>query len=70
MDRKTIIAVILSILVVIGYQLYVAKFYPAAETTAIQMPVNETRYLPEEKSLVAGVLTELGEALEIAGSPE
>ena len=70
MDRKTIIAVVLSILVVIGYQLYVAKFYPAVETTATRMPVNETYTLPEEKPLVSGVLTELGEALEIAGSPE
>lgn len=53
MDKKTILAVILSVLVVIGYQLYIAKFYPAnIEITAAYAPVNKTFPLPGEKAPV------------------
>ncbi|MBU4377244.1 MAG: membrane protein insertase YidC [Candidatus Omnitrophica bacterium] len=51
MDKKTILAVILSVLVVIGYQVYTAKFYPAVvETGTTQAPINKMYPLPGEKA--------------------
>ncbi len=70
MDRKTILALVVSALVIFGYQLYVARFYPVTRTAEVdirekaadlpQPSITEEARFPKSEKAVLERVTEPG----------